>query len=99
MNSILICIQIKHASEKTFNACYRFFFGKMLVGWHKEKEERRKEGRNGWTARKRKRAANEWRLRIIGKRARTENRRSRYPMPLLRAVSVSGDTKTNVFMR
>lgn len=35
----------------------------------------------------------------IGKRARTENRRSRYPMPLLRAVSMSGDTKTNVFMR
>lgn len=62
-----------------------------------EKEEGRK---NGWThARKRKRAVSEWRLRIVGKRARTGNRRSRYPMPLLRAMSVSEDTKTNVFMR
>lgn len=105
LRMILIFNKIEHSPKKAFDAYCRLFFGEISMSPKKRKEEerkevRRKEGRkNGWTARKRKRAASEWRLRIVGKRARTGNRRSRYPMPLLRAVSVSGDTKTNVFMR
>lgn len=103
---MLSFIKIKYVSEKILCDAYRFFFHQN-IGKYKEKkggrkEGRRKEGRKEERLdceKEKKGGKRELRLRIIGKRARTGNRRSRYPMLLLRAVSVSGDTKTNVFMR
>ena len=59
----------------------------------KEKEENPVQGR--------KRGKKGERLRTVSKRPRTGNWRwvKIHSMPVLRVASVSGDTKTNVFMR
>lgn len=46
-DNILIFIKIKYASEETFDAYYRFFFGKISASIKKRKREKegRKEGR------------------------------------------------------
>lgn len=58
-----------------------------------------KEGE--WGGIKRKERKKDERLRIVSKRTRTENRRwvEIHQMPGLRSVSMSEDSKTNVFMR
>lgn len=71
-------------------------YNRQVQRKERRKEEGKKEERVDCEKEK-KGGEREWRLRIIG--ASTGNRRSRYSMLLLRAVSVSGDTKTNVFMR
>lgn len=57
INNILIFIKIKHASEKIFNARYRFFFGKISVGIKKRKKEGRKEKTAGLREREKGRGA------------------------------------------